>query len=249
MLTRKAKTYTIIQKQFSKVLYLINQTEILNERLLILGLSKKLVDVIFVMGSSDPNGATTLTKEKKLVNDIIDKPKDGFVKYGVVELDPTGTVKVPLGDYRDEKELKENVKKIPFKERNSLDEGIKSGGKEFDKNGRPKARKIMVVFIDGNDDSTKDQLDKVAKPLKKKNVKIIPVVLGENVDEEKLKPLLGKKKKPKKEKDPRKLAEEVAEEIFNGKNYYCLYLIHFLRYKVKHLFFLFGQIHVLVQNV
>ena len=174
-----------------------------------------------MMGSSDPNGTTTLTKEKIVVNDIIDKPKDAFVKYGVVELDPTGTIKVPLGDYEDEKELKENVKKIPFKERKSLDEGIKSAGKEFNKNGRPKARKIMVVFIDGNDDSTKDQLDKVAKPLKKKNVKIIPVVLRENVDEGKLKPLLPKNKKPKKGKDPRNLAEEVAEEIFNGRNF-CL---------------------------
>ena len=171
-----------------------------------------------MMGSSDPNGTTTLTKEKIVVNDMIDKPKDGFVKYGVVELDKNGTVKLPLGDYADEKEVAENVKKLPFKERKSLDEGIKSAGKEFDKNGRPKARKIMVVFIDGNDDSTKDQLDKVAKPLEKKNVKIIPVVLGENVDEEKLKPLLPKKKKPKKETDPEKLAEEVAEEVFNGRN-------------------------------
>ena len=200
--------------------------EILDNILRFLGLPKKLVDVIFVMGSSDPDGKATLTKEKILVNDMIEKPKDAFVKYGVVELDKNGTVRVPLGEYQDDKELKENVKKLPFKERKSLDEGIKSAGKEFDKNGRPKARKIMIVFIDGNDDSTKDQLEKVSKPLKKKNVKIIPVVMGENVDEDKLKPLLGKKKKPKRGKDPGKLAEEVAEETFNGKNCF-LDEIHF----------------------
>ena len=195
--------------------------------LLNLGLPKKLVDVIFVMGSADPNGRDTLSKEKIIVNDMIEKPKDAFVKYGVVEIDKTGSVKVPLGDYEDEKELKENVKKLPFKERKSLDAGIKSAGKEFEKNGRPKARKIMVVFIDGNDDSTKDALKKVAEPLKKKKVKIIPVVLGENVDEEKLKPLLAKKKKPKKGKDPKKLADEVAEETFNGKiHFQCRILSH-----------------------
>jgi hypothetical protein len=169
------------------------------------------------MGSADPNGRETLTKEKVIANNIIEKPKDAFVKYGVVQFEKIGSVKVPLGDYDDEKELKENVKKLPFKEGTSLNEGIKSAGKEFEKNGRPKARKIMVVFIDGNDDSTKDALKKVAEPLKKKNVKIIPVVLGENVDEEKLKPLLARRKKPEKEKDPKKLAEEVAEEAFNGK--------------------------------
>ena len=175
-----------------------------------------------MMGSADPNGRDTLSKEKIIVNDMIEKPKDAFVKYGVVEMDKSGTVKVPLGSYDDEKELKENVKKLPYKERKSLDEGIKSAEKEFEKNGRPKARKIMVVFIDGNDDTTKDALKKASEPLKKKKIKVIPVVLGENVDEEKLKPLLPKKKKPKKGKDPKKLAEEIAEETFNGK--FCYFL-------------------------
>ena len=169
------------------------------------------------MGSADPNGKNTLTKEKVIANDIIEEPKDAVAKYGVVQFEETGLVKVPLGDYEDEKELRENVKKLPFKEGKSLDEGIKTAGKEFEKNGRPKARKIMVVFIDGNDDSTKDKLKKAAEPLKKKKVKIIPVVLGENVDEEKIKPLLEKKKKPKKGKDPKKLVDEIAEETFNGK--------------------------------
>ena len=189
-----------------------------------------------MMGSSDPDGKATLTKEKILVNDMIEEPRDAFVKYGVVELDKNGTVKVPLGGYEDEENLKKNVKKLPFKERKSLHEGIKSAEKEFDKNGRPKARKIMIVFIDGNDDSTKDQLEKVSKPLKKKNVKIIPVVMGENVDEDKLKPLLGKKKKPKKGKDPGKLAEEVAEETFNGKDCF-LDEIHFRQTRLQMFFF------------
>lgn len=174
------------------------------------------MDLIFVMGSADPNGKETLTKEKIIVNDMIEKPKDAFVKYGVVQFDKTGSVKVPLGDYEDEKELSEKVKKMSVKEGKALDEGIKSAGEEFEKNGRPKSRKVMVVFIDGNDDSSKEKLKKVAEPLKKKNVKIIPVVLGENVEEEKVEPLLAKKKKPKKGKDPKKLAGEVAEEAFNG---------------------------------
>ena len=169
-----------------------------------------------MLGSANPNGKDTFIKEKTIVINMIEKPKDAFVKYGVTEMDKTGSVKVPLGDYKDEKELKENIKQIPFKERKSLDEGIKSAGKEFEKNGRPKARKIMVVFIDGIDDSTMDELKKVTEPLKKKNVKIIPVVLGETLDEEKLKPL-SPKKKPKKGKDPKKLADEVAEEALNGK--------------------------------
>ena len=169
------------------------------------------------MGSADPNAEDTLAMEKMVVNDIIEKPKNAFVQYGVVEFDKPGSVKVPLGDYEDEKDLKEQVNKLPLKESKDLDQGIKTAGEELEKKGRPKARKIIVVFIDGNDDSTMEELKKVAEPLKKKNVKIIPVLLGDNVDEEKVKPLLPKKKKPKKGKDPEKLAEEIAEEALNGK--------------------------------
>ncbi len=184
---------------------------------LLVGLPKKLLDVIFVMGSAEPNSVETFAKEKIIVNDIIEKPKDAFVKYGVVQFVKDGSVKVPLGDYKDENELKNHVNKLPLKEGKALDEGIKSAGEEFERNGRPKARRVMVVFIDGNDDSTEDTLKKVAEPLKKNNIKIIPVVLGENVDGANLKSLLPNKKKPKKGKDPKKLGEEVAEEVLKGK--------------------------------
>lgn len=173
------------------------------------------------MGSADPNGRDNWMKEKRIMNDIIEKPKDAFVKYGVVETDPIGSIHVPLGVYEDEKKLKESVKKIPFKERRNLDEGIKNAGNEFEKNGRPEARKIMIVFIDGKDVSTVEELKKVTEPLKKKNVKIIPVVLEDNVDKDKLKPLLHDNKKAKKGKDPKKLADEVSEETFNGKRREC----------------------------
>ena len=170
------------------------------------------------MGSAEPNIEDTLTKEKVIVNDIIGKPKDAFVRYGIVQFETNGEVKVPLGDYKDDEDLKNHVNNLPLKEGKSLDKGIKTAGEEFEKNGRPKARKVMVVFIDGNDDSTEDQLRDVSEPLKKKGIKIIPVVLGENVDEEKIKPVLPNKK-PKKGKDPKKLGEEIAEEILKGRSF------------------------------
>ena len=168
------------------------------------------------MGSANPKAKETLEKEKEIVHKMVDSPKDANTKYGVVQFGKTAETKIPLGGYEDEKALKERVKKLPLKEGKSLDEGIKTAGKEFEENERPKSRKVLVVFVDGNDDSAKDKLKKAAEPLKKKNIKIIPVVLGENVDEEKVKPLLPKKKKPKKGKDPKRLSEEIAEEIFNG---------------------------------
>ena len=169
------------------------------------------------MGSAEPNSEETLGKEKLIVDDIIGKPKDAFVEYGVVQFDRVGSVVVSLGAYKNEDDLQDLVNKLPLKEGKGLHNGIKIAGDEFEKNGRSKSRKVMVVFIDGNDDSTEEKLKNITEPLKKKNVKIIPVVLGDNVDEEKMKPLLPKKTKPKKGKDRKKLGEDVAEEIFAGK--------------------------------
>ena len=188
-----------------------------------LGLPKKLLDIIFVMGSAEPNSQESFDKEKLVVKDLIEKPKDAFVKYGVVQFEKVGLIKVPLGDYKNENDLKDRVSKLPLKEGKGLDEGIKSASKEFEKSGRPKSRKVMIVFIDGNDDTPKEKLEMLAEPLKKKNVKVIPVVLGENVDEEKLEPLLPKKKKPMKGKDPKKLGDKVAEEALKGKRSKILY--------------------------
>ena len=163
-------------------------------------------------------------KEKETVKKIIETPKDSFTNYGLVQFGRTGETKLPLASYGDKKALKDRVMKLSWQEEGkSLDEGIKKAGEEFEKNGRPKARKILVVFMDGNDGSDKEKLKKVAEPLKKKNVKIIPVVLGENVMEEKVKPLLPKKKKPKKGKDPTKLSEQIAEDAFNGNVFFGLY--------------------------
>lgn len=168
------------------------------------------------MGSAEPNIEETMDKEKLIVNEIIEKPKDSLVKYGVVQFGNNASVKIPLGDYLDESQLKDHIRKLSLTDGRALNKGIETAGNEFEKNGRPKARQIMVVFIDGNDKSSGDELAKVARHLHEKDIKIIPVVLKDNVRKEKLKPLLLNNKTPIKGKDPQSLAHEAAEEVLKG---------------------------------
>ena len=178
-----------------------------------------------MMGSANPNAKETFDKEKKIVNSMVETPTNVFVKYGVVQFGKTSKTKIPLGNYVDENELKKRVKTLPWDEEGKfLDEGIKIAGEEFEKNGRPKARKVLVVFMDGNDDSDKDKLKKVTEPLKKNNTKIVPVILGE-VDEEKVKELMTPNKKPKKGKDPKKMSKLLAEDTLNGNDLWIVFSI------------------------
>ena len=182
------------------------------------GLAQKLVDVIFVMGASNPKAEETFDKEKEIANKMVDTPKDSFVKYGVVQFGQQSKTKLPLGDYTDEDDLKKRVRSLRWEEDGkSLDEGIKNAGEEFKKNGRPKAHRVLVVFMDGNDESDEEKLKKVSEPLKNTNVEII-VVAFRDVDKGKAKALIPKTKKPKKGKDPKELSEMVGEDAFDGKS-------------------------------
>ena len=169
-----------------------------------------------MMGSANPKARDTFDEEKQIVINLIKTPKDTLAKYGIVQFGKEAETKIPLGSKDDEEKLKEYVKIMPWKEEGkSLDKGIKKAAMEFEKNGRPGARKVLIVFVDGNDENNKEDIHEAARPLKDENVEIIPVVMGD-VDEDKIKDLIPKNKKPKRGKNPKELTELVAEEALIG---------------------------------
>ena len=50
------------------------------------------------MGSSGLYAQDKLEAEKETATKLIDKPRDGFVNYGVVLFGKTGETKIPLDD-------------------------------------------------------------------------------------------------------------------------------------------------------
>ena len=168
------------------------------------------------MGSANPKAKDTFDEEKEIVVNLIKMPKDTSAKYGIVQFGEEADTKIPLGSKDDEEKLTEYVKILPWKEEGkSLDKGIKRAAMEFEKNGRPGAQKVLIIFVDGNDENDEEDISEAARPLKNKNIEIIPVVMGD-IDEDKIKQLTPKNKKPKRGKDPKELTELVAEEALIG---------------------------------
>jgi hypothetical protein len=169
------------------------------------------------MGSANPKARDTFDDEKQLVINLIKTPKDTIAKYGIVQFGEDAETRIPLGSDDDEEKLIDFVKILFWKEEGkSLHKGLKKAAMEFEENGRPTARKVLIVFVDGNDDSDKEDLAKVTRTLKTSNVEIIPVLLGDVVDKDKINELIPMNKKPKKGDDPKKLSELVAEEALTG---------------------------------
>ena len=180
---------------------------------------KRKLDVIFIMGSSGPNAGEMFSEQKVVVNDIIKdyEPKD--VKYSLIQYETKGRKLAGFNDFKDFTKLKKFVDILTWKDHGvALDDALKKANDLFDEEGRPFSRRVLVVFTDGRVDDTPTELEEAVKPLKEKNVKIIPVVLTEPTDETNIRVLLPKDKDPikKSPQEPENTDDKIKDEIHKG---------------------------------
>lgn len=176
--------------------------------------------MIFVMGSFGPDAQEIFSEEKDIVNEIIKKYEPQDVKYSLIQYETEGRKLVGFNDFKDISKFKRFVEILTWKgDGVGLEDALKKANSLFDEEGRPFSRRILVVFTDGRVDSAPTELEEAVKPLKEKNVKIIPVVLKEPADETNIRVLLPKDKNPvrKSSQKPEDTDDNIKEEIHKGK--------------------------------
>ena len=179
---------------------------------------KKKLDVIFVMGSSGPDAQEIFSEQKAVVDDIIKDYEPHDVKYSIIQYETEGRKLAGFNDFKDMSKLKKFVQILRWKgDGVGLDDALKKANSLFEEEARPFSRRILVVFTNGRLDKAQTKLEEAVKPLKEKNVKIIPVVLKEPTDAN-IKILLPKEKEPvkKSNKNPEDTDDRVKEEIHKG---------------------------------
>ncbi len=175
--------------------------------------------MIFIMGSSGPDAQQIFSEQKDVVNDIIKDYEPQDVKYSLIQYETKGRKLIGFNDFKDISKFKKFVEILTWKDDGvGLDDALKKASSLFDEEGRPLSRRVLVVFTDGRVDSAPTELEEAVKPLKEKNVKIIPVVLKEPADETIIRVLLPKDKEPvrKSSKKPENTDDNIKEEIFKG---------------------------------
>lgn len=189
------------------------------------------------MGSSEPNAQNVFNEQKDIVNDIIrDEPND--VKYSLIQYETEGRKLAGFNDFEDVSRFRKFIETLTWKgDGVGLEDALKKANSLFEKEGRPFSKRVLVVFTDGRVDSSSTALEKAVKPLNDKNVKIIPVVLKEPVDESNVEILLPKGQEPvrKSSQRPNDTDDTVKEEIHKG--LYCIVGRLHLRIFVILLFF------------
>lgn len=203
--------------QFSSYFWLLVCLDCLLLHFFYPGKRENLLDVIFVLGSSN---LQFFQEYKNLALDILDSPQTSDTKYGYIKYDSKPKVVRGLRDFISKSDVAERLRNEPWSGIGSdLDGAIRKANDVFTKEGRLSARKLLVVYGDGPFDSDDGDLRDSRGTLVKGGVKVITVTFGDSDDDEKKLeivtttdkgPVRGNPEKPNEAK------KKVTEEILKG---------------------------------
>ena len=143
------------------------------------GLSKKLLDVIFVLGSSGLRGSDDLETQKKALENFVNTRKITNAIYAVIYYGETSEVVLPLKEKARDEKLRKVIENLTWKEEGkSLPEALEKANDMFKHEGRPLSRKVLVFFTTENPERP---LDNSSKLLEDNDVKVIPVAVGDAI--------------------------------------------------------------------
>ena len=181
---------------------------------------KEIVDLVFAFGSTGRDSIPLFEKEKEAAKVMIDNEKEKDILYATIVYGSDASLKSKFHDMPDKISVKEFIDTLTWKdEGKKLDHALVEADKVFTEHGRPKARKITVVFVTGTADATTSELKKAAKKLNDNGVKIIVVKMGTDPDDKQLEAITPEKNIVKKKKTvkPEELAQFIEEQVKKGR--------------------------------
>ena len=190
-----------------------------------------MVDLVFAFGSTGEDAKPLFEKEKQAAKIMIDNEKDKDILYSTIVYGRDASLKSKFNELPDKGKVKEFIDTLAWTdEGKKLDHALVETDKVFKEHGRPKARKITVVFVTGKADATTNELKKAAKKLNDNEVKIIVVKLGTDPDDARLEAITPKKNIVKKKKTvkPKELADFIEEQVKKGVVYVLAFTAHLL---------------------
>ena len=186
---------------------------------------------MFAFGSTGEDAKPLFEKEKQAAKIMIDNEKDKDILYSTIVYGRDASLKSKFNDLPDKGKVKEFIDTLAWTDDGKkLDHALVETDKVFKEHGRPKARKITVVFVTGKADATTNELKKAAKKLNDNEVKIIVVKLGTDPDDARLEAITPKKNIVKKKKTvkPKELADFIEEQVKKGVVYVLAFTAHLL---------------------
>lgn len=140
--------------------------------------------MIFVIGSSGRDARSVFSQQKELMKSVIDKARHLNAAFGVVQYGSTGRRSISINPKFSREVLWQAIDNLQQMNAGTRpDEGLKKAIDMFSEEGRPNARRVII--LSGNDRmATNDgELTRIAQSLVRENIEVFVVGYGSRVDQ------------------------------------------------------------------
>jgi hypothetical protein len=158
-----------------------------------LTIGKRPLEMVFTMGSSNPNGRTIFNWQKNIVKEMLKlySPLQN-VMYGLTVYGSQAVSMINIGDMRDTQQVSAFLERLTWPgEENSFEEGLVQAEQLFDKSPNSNPRKVLVLFVNGRADVDSSTLRELVKRLMKKGIELRLVAIGNRVNNNQINILTG----------------------------------------------------------
>ncbi|KAK3733125.1 hypothetical protein QZH41_003235 [Actinostola sp. cb2023] len=178
------------------------------------------VNLVFAMTASSADSDKNFAQIKSVINSIIRTYTMEWVHYGVIVYGPEARARVGLSAFfPTDKVLRSLINSLPKPSGTpAIDKALKEAEKMFDAaSSRPKARNVLVLFIDKKSSNSPGDIIRAARPLEEDRVKVIPVAIGNEVDMDELEyvtPEKGNVMTGRNDEDPGQFGKRIMHKVF-----------------------------------
>ena len=176
-------------------------------------MKRQTTDIIFAFGADGP--IAIFNTERKLAKAIIDSQLGKDVRYSLIKYGNTAKIDLPFRDVSSTTTLKQYIDIMSWDSPGlAVDDVITKAVENFEQNGRPKAQRVLVLFVSGRATLDERQSTNLKKSLADAGVNTVVIALDIK-DEEKIKRIIPGEK-PIITVDPNKDTEDTVPDVISG---------------------------------
>ena len=142
------------------------------------------MDLVFALSANALKDHENFQQMKDIIKAMIERYGTSRIKYAVITFGNVATTRISLNDAAslDDEALKDLVDSVRKSSGALLDKALEQAKSLFEMQGRPDAKRILVVITDKKSGSSLNGLERQAKSLEDDDIKVIPVALGKESD-------------------------------------------------------------------
>ena len=145
------------------------------------------LDLLFALSANAVKDRENFQQMKDIIKSMIDRYGTSSIQYAVITFGNVPITRISFNAaFLDEQALKSLVDSVQKSSGALLDSALAEAKNFFETQGRPNAKKVLVVIADKKSSSSLNDVEDQANSLEEDDIKVIPVALGKESDHSEL---------------------------------------------------------------